>query len=101
MNDSDGRLMTELRATGREGDSIVSPAVITDGAWHEVGFVWDGAYRHLYVDGQEVVKDSRPSGTLESANGGLYIGASKAREAGTFFSGLIDEVRIYKVALAP
>ena len=99
--DADGRLMTELRTTGRQGDSIISPAAITDVAWHEVGFVWDGRYRHLYVDGHEVIKDASPLGALESSDGGLYIGVSKTRDAGTFFSGLIDEVRIYNVALTP
>jgi hypothetical protein len=98
---SGGRLMTELRTTGRGGDSIVSPAVITDGAWHEVGFAWDGQYRYLYVDGREVIKDSAPLTGLESADGGLYFGAAKTREAGTFFSGLIDDVRTYNRALTP
>jgi len=92
----EGRLMTELRATGRGGDSIVSPVVITDGAWHEVGFVWDHQYRHLYVDGREVVKDAGPLPGLENADGGLYFGAAKTRQAGTFFSGLIDDVRILR-----
>jgi len=98
---SGGRLMTELRPTGRQGDSIVSPAVIIDGAWHEVGFTWDGQYRRLYVDGQEVIKDAGPLDGLENANGGLYLGAAKTRQAGTFFSGLIDDVRIYNAALTP
>jgi hypothetical protein len=31
--------------------------------------------------------------------GGLYIGTDKTLEATTFFSGLIDDVRIYNVAL--
>jgi hypothetical protein len=30
---------------------------------------------------------------------GLYIGTGKAMEAGTFWSGLIDDVRIYNKAL--
>jgi Tol biopolymer transport system component len=101
MDAPDGRLMTELKGIGRQGASLVSPTVITDGVWREVGLVWDGTYRHLYVDGREVVKDGGPSDALERSDGGLYIGASKTRDAGTFFSGLIDEVRIYNVALTP
>ncbi|MHC4561041.1 MAG: LamG-like jellyroll fold domain-containing protein, partial [Planctomycetota bacterium] len=31
--------------------------------------------------------------------GGLYIGAGQALDAGTFFSGLIDDVRIYDKVL--
>jgi len=30
----------------------------------------------------------------------LYIGAGQSLEANTFFSGLIDDVRIYNVALS-
>ena len=34
------------------------------------------------------------------SNGDLYIGAGKNLEAGTFFFGLIDDVRIYNKALS-
>jgi hypothetical protein len=33
------------------------------------------------------------------SDGGLYIGASQDLDTGTFFSGFIDDVRIYKQAL--
>ena len=77
-----------------------SQTIISDGQWHHVGFVWEGAYRSLYVDGVEVAKDATAQNPLKSATGGLYIGAGKNLEAGTFFSGLIDDVRIYNVALS-
>jgi len=53
----------------------------------------------LYVDGVEVAKDAAPLSDLESANGGLYIGAGNALEPGTFWSGLIDDVRIHSAPL--
>ena len=37
---------------------------------------------------------------LESSQMGLYIGVDKNYAPGTFFSGLIDDVRIYDVALS-
>jgi hypothetical protein len=77
-----------------------SQAVVTDGLWHHVGFVWDGSYRILYVDGIEVAKDTAAQNQLKSADGGLYIGADKTLDAGTFFSGLIDDVRIYNAVLS-
>ncbi len=98
----EGNLMTELKTLGRGGDvPIVSETVITDGNWHRIGFVWDGSYRYLYVDGAEVAKDAKSFSMLESSDGGLYLGASKNLEAGTFFSGLIDDVRIYNRAITP
>jgi N-acetylneuraminic acid mutarotase len=78
---------------------LVSESVITDIQWHHVGFVWDGSYRALYVDGIEVTKDTAVQNPLKSADGGLYIGVGKDYAAGTFFSGLIDDVRIYNQAL--
>ena len=79
---------------------LVSESVITDGQWHHVGFVWDGEYRSLYVDGAEVAKDVTAQAALQSATGGMHFGAGKALEATGFFSGLIDDVRIYNVPLS-
>ena len=61
--------------------------------------MWDGSYRHLYLDGVEVAKDVAPLSSLEDASGGLYIDTGKAMAPGTYFSGLIDDVRIYNRTL--
>jgi hypothetical protein len=93
-----GRLITRLMHP--PFSPLVSESVITDGQWHHVGLVYDfGALRrYLYVDGIEVAKDTEFVGGVAS-NGGLYIGASKNLDSGSFFSGLIDDVRIYSCAL--
>jgi Tol biopolymer transport system component len=98
-----GKLMTGLVAppVGRfVPKPLVSESVITDGQWHNVGFVCDGTQRSLYVDGIEAAEDANAQAALKPATGGLYIGAGKNLEAGTFFSGMIDDVRIYNVALS-
>jgi len=41
-----------------------------------------------------------PLTSLKNADGGIYIGANKNLDADTFFSGLIDDVRIYSIALS-
>ncbi|MFQ5800074.1 MAG: MBL fold metallo-hydrolase, partial [Bacteroidota bacterium] len=53
---AEGKLMTSLSPpAGRfVPPPLVSEFVITDGDWHRIGFVWDGSYRTLYVDGAEV-----------------------------------------------
>ena len=85
---------------GFKPEPLSSESVITDDQWHHIGFVWDGSYRSLYVDGVEVAKDTKAlTQALMSSNGGLYIGASKDLDATGFFSGLIDDVRIYDGAL--
>jgi len=101
MDSVDGCLITELIASGRDRGSLRSQTVIADGEWHRTSLVWDGAYRHLYVDGVEVAIDAAPSSALESAEGGLYFGADSALASGTFFSGLIDDIRIYSRAVSP
>jgi Tol biopolymer transport system component len=97
--DPGGVLATELKESGRKGKPLVSAAVITDGAWHRVGLVWDGSNRILYVDDIEVVKDTQAN--LPSSGGGLYIGGGSSLALGTFWSGLIDDVRIYDRAVKP
>ena len=104
MSAPGGNLMTGLvpPPVGRFiTQPMLSETVITSGQWRHVGFVWDGSYRYLYVDGVEVAKDANPItlAPLKSATGGLLIGAGKTFDTGTFFSGLIDDVRIYDVAL--
>jgi Tol biopolymer transport system component len=96
---SDGALATEIKGPGRTGKALKSAKIITDGVWHRVGFVWDGSNRILYVDGVEVARDTQAN--LPSSSGGLYIGAGASLAPGTFWSGLIDDVRMYDRAVKP
>ena len=72
---------------------------ITDGQWHRIGFVWDGSKRALYVDGIIAAEDTQDS--LGVSDGGLNFGCDKVMEAGTFWSGLIDDVRVYNRVVIP
>jgi hypothetical protein len=94
----EGHLISEL-SPGRRGGPLESQTVITDGNWHHVGFTWDGSKRVLYVDDAVVVEDTQSS--LTGASAGLRIGASRHLEPGTFWSGMIDDVRIYDRVVAP
>ena len=102
MASPSGTLMTMLKGSSRTAGPLVSPAVIIDGAWHQVGLAWDGERRILYVDGVEVVKDTQPQGGLVPSAGGLHLGAEgTALVPFMFWSGLIDDVRIYDRAVKP
>jgi hypothetical protein len=96
---SNGELTSELACQDRSTLPLLSQTVITDGEWHRIGLVWDGSNRTLYTDGVIVAQDTRD--TLKGSYNGLYIGTGKAMEHGTFWSGLIDEVRVYKRAVSP
>jgi hypothetical protein len=98
---AEGKLVTELQGTVRGLAELMSNFVITDGTWYRISLVWDGSYRTLYVDDTEVAKDTKPQGQLISADGGLYIGAGTNLDPSSFFSGLIDDVRIYNRAVTP
>ena len=99
INPSDGSLMSKLSRVSWNESPLFSDVVVTDGQWHRVGFVWDGITRTLYVDEQEVARDGHSE--LWSAENGLVIGAGAMSLAGTYFSGLIDDVRIYNRVVSP
>jgi hypothetical protein len=96
---SDGNFITELKGTSRSASPLQSQTIITDDLWHRIGFVRDGSDRTLYVDGVPVAQDTQDS--LGGSENGLYIGTGKAMEPGTYFSGLIDDVRIYNRVVTP
>ncbi|MHC4625558.1 MAG: LamG-like jellyroll fold domain-containing protein [Planctomycetota bacterium] len=76
-----------------------SQVVITDGGWHRIGLVSDGLLRTFCVDDVIVAEDIQS--VLKVFAGGLYIGVGSNYAAGTFFSGLIDDVRIYSRVVMP
>jgi len=93
-----GRLMTRLMHP--PFSPLISQSVITDNQWHHVGLMYDfiALHRYLYVDGIEVAKDGDFVGG-KGSEGGLIMGADKTLNAASFFSGLIDDVRIYNNVL--
>jgi len=94
-----GHLMTELTQSGRSGGPLLSETTITNGDWHRLGFVWDGLYRTLYVDGVAVAEGTQDG--LANPGNGFYIGTGNAMAPGTYFSGMIDDVRIYNRVVRP
>jgi hypothetical protein len=95
-----GQLQTSLAPSGRFPiPPLVSDIVITDGNWHRVGLVWDGVDRILYVDDTEMARESHPS--VSGSDEGLILGAGVGLSAGSFWTGLIDDVIVYDRAVEP
>lgn len=68
-----------------------------------MGLVWDNeGTRSLYVDGVEAARetDAYPRASWYT-DGGVRIGAPRQPFSPTFFSGRIDDVRIYNRAVTP
>jgi hypothetical protein len=101
MTGPGGTLRTMLQSPGRSASPLTCTTVITDGAWHQVGLVWTGARRILYVDRAEVARDEQVQAKPVSSTGGLNLGAASVPMASLFWSGLIDEVRVYKQVVTP
>jgi hypothetical protein len=97
---TNGYLATWVQVSGG-GGLFSTYSGHTDGNWHHVAMVYDGNRRYLYADGQIVAGDSSDlSGSLETCDGNLYVGANKALGAGAFWDGLMDNVRIYNRAMS-
>ena len=97
----DGKLMTDLRLPGGFGSPLTSQTVVADGDWHHIAFVWNGAYRYLYADYTQVAVDNTAQAGLESSDGGLYFGAANTLAPVTFWTDLLDDIRIYDQAVTP
>jgi hypothetical protein len=72
-----------------------APALLAVNQWTHLAATYDGTAVRLYVSGVEVATSPR-TGPITTTNGVLTIGSNSYDE---YFSGLIDEIRIYNRAL--
>jgi Concanavalin A-like lectin/glucanases superfamily/Ig-like domain CHU_C associated/Putative metal-binding motif/Secretion system C-terminal sorting domain len=81
-----------------ELDVTISPSSFTDGNWHHVAVVYDGATRKIYKDGTLIGSDSKTGNVTYSSSATNNIGAYG--NSAEFFNGSIDEVRFWNRALS-
>ncbi|MHC4175343.1 MAG: LamG domain-containing protein, partial [Planctomycetota bacterium] len=70
-----------------------------NGVWHHLAGTYDGSQLKLYIDGTLEVTTAH-KGSIASNTANLDI-ARNSEEAGRFYDGAIDDVRIYNYALSP
>jgi prepilin-type N-terminal cleavage/methylation domain-containing protein len=102
--ESSGGLVCSVR---RNNEYMSVPTTYTSfiEGWHHVTFTFDGRYNRLYVDG--LLQNTGDSGAVYalqySFNNDLLIGAevnyATAPVAGSYFTGKLDNIRIYNKAL--
>eukprot|EP01060_Flectonema_neradi_P026648 TRINITY_DN3582_c0_g1_i2.p1 TRINITY_DN3582_c0_g1~~TRINITY_DN3582_c0_g1_i2.p1 ORF type:complete len:1436 (+),score=300.40 TRINITY_DN3582_c0_g1_i2:392-4699(+) len=68
------------------------------GVWNSVVGTYDGRVIKVFVNGTEVASTVSDGGPLESVSGDLVLGAASTLDR-HFWRGVIDEVRVYDVAL--
>jgi len=80
--------------------TAISSNTYADGVWHHVVGIFDGSNVRLIVDGgvEDVIGDAT-SGPIDTPANNVVIGAYNNN--GSNFDGQVDDVRIYKRALAP
>ncbi|MCP4442182.1 MAG: T9SS type A sorting domain-containing protein [Aureispira sp.] len=86
---------------GSSSGSTNFAAGINDGAWHHVAATNDNGTTRVYVDGDLLGTQSElvDTATINSLNRPVTIGAlSPGSGPGSFFQGMIDEVRVWNVA---
>jgi chitodextrinase len=81
---------------GSYGEAL-GPAVLGTGTWAHLAATYDGSTLRLYVNGTAVSSIAK-SGSLRTSTNPLQIGGDSLY--GQYFQGLIDEVRVYNVALS-
>jgi len=95
----DGRLVFRLSPDGAYSRvaSVTSKRRIEAGRWHHVAATWDGEVMRVYIDGRIDPATARIARVFESS-AGILLGRY---ETGYFYTGLLDDVRIYARALSP
>jgi hypothetical protein len=73
---------------------------INANTWTHVATTYDGAEQMLFKDGLQVFRRDETGGAIGSNSSKLLIGARGSTSPHNFFSGMIDEVRIYDRALS-
>ncbi len=76
---------------------LLGPTALPLATWSHLAAIYDGALLALYVNGARVASRAQ-TGAIAPSTGPLTIGGDATY--GQFWSGLIDEVRIYNRALA-
>ncbi len=80
----------------RVNPTMNSDTLVDDGNWHHITVIRNSTGAYLYIDGKE--EDTAGTSIDVTSSMPVYIGTTP--NCGTFFSGVIDEVRIYNRALS-
>ena len=92
-----GKLVLRFSVAG-VAKTFTSNAALNDNKWHYVTATYDGSFVNIYSDGVSVMTPAAQTGSTDNPAVSTRIGYSPS--AGRYFTGRIDEVRIYNRALS-
>lgn len=96
--DSSERFVGGFEESGGTDHLATSPSSYNDGKWHFVTVTYDLITVRLYVDGTQVATAATTT-TPNTNSHPIRTGSDSTGTAGTFFTGKIDEVRIWNTDL--
>ena len=76
---------------------VFGPSILPVNAWTHLALTYDSTTIRFYVNGA-LVASSLESSEITTSTNPLFIGGDQTM--GQFFNGLIDEVRVYQIALS-
>jgi len=98
MSNGAGLVQLNVTDTMPHNEAWTLAAIPTPGSWHQVAVSWDGANQAVYVDGVCSCSKAQALGPLDNVQP-FTIGCYPTGGP-TFFTGSIDDVRIYNRVLS-
>jgi hypothetical protein len=92
------RLRARLKAGGATTTLIASSGNLSLNTWHHAAASYDGATLRLFLNGAEVGSAAKTGALDANSSAAVWIGANPPT-AYAPFRGLIDDVRIYNIAM--
>jgi hypothetical protein len=94
---SSEKLQAGFEAVGGAAQFVTSPNTYNDGQWHYAVVTYDGSNLILFIDGAQVSTKSISGSSPEtSGTKPVRVGAnSRVTPPGNFFTGEVDEVRVW------
>jgi hypothetical protein len=90
----------EVEVVG-EGNDVTGPALVPEGVWTHIAATYDGSLTIIYINGTVAASQAPPEGAYDTdPDQPLMIGTNTENRDSEYFSGLIDELRIYDRALS-
>jgi O-glycosyl hydrolase len=94
-----GKIDFKVRNSSDSTEDSISNNVLNTNQWYHFVGVYNGADIALYINGVKQTSNPSLTGVTDSGGPGLYFGRQRT-EYSEYFSGSIDDVRIYSYALS-